>query len=92
MNPNDVAPAIMGGLVMLIPIIAILTAHQRKMAEILHRQPQIPVQPQQDQLQQEIRELKQLVHQQAIALDTLTTKLESQSPSDVQHRLTGSQS
>lgn len=66
-------PAILALLVpilaILIPIVAIITSHQRKMAEIRHRQggglDEV------ERLRREIVELKSLVHEQAIALDNL---------------------
>lgn len=55
-----------------VPIVAILTAHQRKMAEIIHgnggQDPDAVV-----RLSNEVAELRQLVTQQAIALDDLST-------------------
>lgn len=61
------------GLFFLIPIIAILTYHQRKMAEIIHRR---DVRDQSDKgeiqaLRAEVYELKQLLHTQMIAMDGL---------------------
>lgn len=56
--------------IFMIPIIAILTRHQQKMAELLHRGPG-------DQqhliaaLQREVYELRQMVLQHAVALDDL---------------------
>lgn len=56
--------------IFMIPIIAILTRHQQKMAELLHRTPG-------DQqhliaaLQREVYELRQMVLQHAVALDDL---------------------
>lgn len=55
-------------LIFMIPIVAILTSHQQKMAELVRRQN--PVQDEQlAALRMEVQELKALVHQQAIALD-----------------------
>ena len=55
---------------LMIPIIVILTKHQQKMAEIMHRtagdEGQIAA------LRQEIAELRALVHQQAITLDNIS--------------------
>jgi hypothetical protein len=64
---------------LLIPIVAILSHHQRKMAEIIHRNTgdnQLIA-----NLQRELFELRQLVHQHAVALDDLGMKpLQTQSP------------
>ncbi|HVL39582.1 MAG TPA: hypothetical protein VM328_09355 [Fimbriimonadaceae bacterium] len=56
-------------IIFMIPIVAILTHHQRKMAEIMHRQGGTQA-GELDRLSREVEELKHLVHQQAIALDT----------------------
>ncbi len=60
-------------LIFLIPIIAILTGHQRKMAEIYAQQAQHQSDPELVALRQEIQELKALIHQQAIAMDNVTS-------------------
>lgn len=58
-----------------IPIVAILTQHQRKMAEIFNRQGAAQrqgdalVTEQINALRAEIKELRELVHQQVLALD-----------------------
>jgi hypothetical protein len=70
-------PAILALLIpitcLMIPIVAILTAHQRKMAEIIHQK--ASTQPGEiEALRREIYELKQLVHQQAIAMDSLLVR------------------
>ncbi len=57
------------GLVVVLPIVAILTHHQRKMAETYARNAQAQSNPEIAMLRHEIRELKEIVHQQAIAMD-----------------------
>lgn len=88
-------PAILGTLIpivaLTIPIVAILTAHQRKMAEIIHqnRQPSGEI----DALRHEIRELRSLVHQQSISLDDIRSRQaigSSQPTTEIRERLTGS--
>ena len=71
-----------------IPIVAILTAHQRKMAEIVHSRKQTNS-GDIEALRREVYELKQLIHQQAIAVDTLLTRHAptASSPVDVVRRL-----
>ena len=58
----------------MIPIVAILTHHQRKMAEIIHRQAGNDasgnMRAEIGSLREEMRELRQLVNQQVIALDS----------------------
>ena len=66
------ALAIPFGLVVVLPTIGILTSHQRKMAEIYANRAMPVADPEIAMLRQEIRELKELVHQQAIALDSST--------------------
>lgn len=58
------------------PIIAILTSHQRKMAELFRSQPPAQmINPETQALREEIRELKVLVHQQSIAIDNMNRPL-----------------
>ncbi len=59
-------------LALLIPIVAIMTQHQRRMAEIIHRnQGASPeVNTELASLRLEVQQLKELLHQQMIALDT----------------------
>lgn len=71
-NPATMALAI-PILVFMIPIIAILTAHQRKMAEIYAQQGLRQHDPEIAALRQEVHELKTLIHQQAIAMDNLAS-------------------
>jgi len=67
-----------------IPIIAILitafTKHQQRMAEIIHASHAAQQNPAIDQLRMEVRELKEIVASQAIALDNLA---------DVQRKMLG---
>lgn len=74
-----------------VPVIAILVHHQRKMAELIHRQhpqPMLP-NPETDALRREVGELKQLVQQQTIALDDLRNHVQkSLSSGEVSNRLT----
>jgi uncharacterized protein YlxW (UPF0749 family) len=58
-------------LALMIPIVAILTAHQRKMAELYHSRHQGVSQQDVDSLRREIAELRERVNQQAIALDSV---------------------
>jgi hypothetical protein len=79
---------------MLIPIVAILTRHQQRMAEIIHanRPQNTPDRAEIDSLRREIQELKQIVHQQAISMDTWVdrqTKLAQTREPAISDRLTG---
>lgn len=61
---------------LMIPIVAILTYHQRKMAEIVHRNGATPqVLDEIRQLRTEIREMKVQMHQQAIVVDSALNAL-----------------
>lgn len=55
-----------------IPMVAILTHHQRKMAELIHRNQSSVTNATADEvarLREEVRQLRQELHQTAIALD-----------------------
>jgi hypothetical protein len=67
---DELIPIIAVVAVFSVPVIAILTAHQQKMARIFHGN-QPAVQPQNDQLAREIAELRHTLAQQAIAIDNL---------------------
>ena len=71
-DPGLVAVALIFGL----PVIAVLTNHQQKMAAIIHGQNRANnngAQAEEMQaLRREVGELKQLVHQQTIICDNLT--------------------
>jgi hypothetical protein len=73
----SISPILIPILALLIPIVAILVKHQQRMAEIIHSgRPQgLPVDRQEiDSLRREIQELKQIVHQQAISMDTFVDR------------------
>lgn len=81
------------GFMVLAIVVKMLLSHQRKMTELVH---QVNVQPRNPQaeldnarLEQEIRELKQLVLQQSIALDDLSNKVDRTGPETVANRLNG---
>lgn len=85
-HPEDVIGLAAVLLIFGTPIIAILTTHQRKMAELMRSQQSLPAaNPETQALRQEIRELKQLVHEQSIAIDNLARPLpkDTGSPSGV---------
>lgn len=60
-------------LALLIPIVAILVAHQQRMAQIIHQGHGAKGATEIDALRSEVRELKELLHQQSIAMDNLVT-------------------
>lgn len=58
---------------LMIPIVAILVSHQQKMAQLIHGNPNNNQQNalETSQLRDEVRQLKELMNQQTIALDNL---------------------
>lgn len=74
-----IAPVIVSALFMMIPIIAILTSHQRKMAMIMRQEPKppLPTEMADASLREEVQELKQMVNQQTIVLDNLSRSTEA---------------
>lgn len=58
------------GIVFSIPLVAILTHHQRKMAEILHRKPDNG-QAMNEGVLQELQRLRQLVNEQSLVIEEL---------------------
>jgi hypothetical protein len=76
------------GIPLMIPIVAILTAHQRKMAELYRQGGVAPVADPQTQirlaqLESEVGRLRELVHEQTIALDSMRSL---SAPPDVPQR------
>lgn len=66
-SPEFIGP-LCGVIALMIPIVAILVKHQQKMAEILHRAtPNAEV----EAMRREIADLRALVHQQTIQIDSL---------------------
>ena len=62
-----------------IPVVALLTYHQRKMTEVIHGKAnqQHALQAESHRIENEMRELRQLVHQQTIALDDVRKKIDA---------------
>ena len=75
-GPEILALLIPFGLVVVLPIVTILTHHQRKMAELYQKQSNQLPNPEIMALRQEVRELKELIHQQAIMMDAITPRVE----------------
>ncbi len=69
MHGDEIVAIIIGGITMLIPIVFILTKHQQKMATIL-RQDQ--AQGHAAEVQMELAALREVVHQQTIAIDNIS--------------------
>jgi hypothetical protein len=60
-------------LALTIPIVVILTNHQRKMAEIMHSSQPLPS-GELDAIRQELQQLRMLMNQHTIALDDVRSK------------------
>lgn len=92
MESQDIAPVIIMGILFLIPIVKILVNHQQKMTEMTYRLNQQNMQPplEHHQLHQDVQDMKQLVQQQAIAIDNLSNKLDRLTPQSVQDRISES--
>jgi prephenate dehydrogenase len=71
-------------LIFLLPIVAVLTQHQRKMAEIIHANKGANT-GDLDALREEVARLRELVEQQTIALDNLSSRMSL--PSQVERNL-----
>lgn len=69
---RDVLPYLIPIIIFMIPIVAILTTHQRKMAELVHRNPTPNSNGEIDALRREVQELKEIVHQQTLAIDNIS--------------------
>jgi hypothetical protein len=84
---EDIIPVLAILMIFGIPIIAILTSHQQKMAKLFAENHQIAnlPNPETQALRAEVRELKELVLQQTIALDNLHRPLPTDA--DVQRRV-----
>lgn len=84
---DEVLPYLIPIIIFLIPIIAILTNHQRKMAELIHGSKGNPNSAGEiEALRREVQELKQVVHQQTLAIDNISRY---QLPSSTQDKYTG---
>jgi C4-dicarboxylate-specific signal transduction histidine kinase len=84
-NPETLIPIVAVGGFFLFLIVATLAHHQRKMAALLHGLHQQPQQAQNPDVVNELSQLRQMVAQQTITIDTLATeqaKLRGALPSD----------
>ena len=63
--------------VIMIPIVAILTAHQRKMAEIAAYVPKQNSDAEIAALRHEVRQLTDLLHRQTITMDDISSRVRS---------------
>lgn len=70
-------------LALMIPIVAILTSHQRRMAEFMHR-PELAPNAELESLRREVSDLKELVHQQTLALESYARPMQREQSDNVQ--------
>ncbi len=70
-----------------IPIVAMLIKHQQRMAEIIHGTARQQGDAEIAQLRSEVYELKQLVHQQMISVDSLVSMKVKDTDTPLQQRL-----
>ncbi len=69
---DELAAVVTTLVVMMIPIVAILTRHQQKMAQIIHGdRSKTESLPESSNIQSELAELKSLVKSQALAIENL---------------------
>ncbi len=68
MNAEVIAAVVVPTATIMIPIVYILVKHQQKMAEIIHSN-RLPT-PEVESLRREVADLKALMHQQVIAIDS----------------------
>jgi hypothetical protein len=69
MDGEAIIGLLLGGIVLITPIVFILTKHQQRMATIM-RQDQ--AQNQSPDIQKELASLKEIIHQQTIAIDSIS--------------------
>lgn len=74
----------------MIPIVAILVTHQQKMAQIMHANRPQNNDQEINALRAEVRELKEMVHQQMLALDSYSSGSRAYpAAEDVRDRIAG---
>ncbi|MBS1714352.1 MAG: hypothetical protein JST30_08445 [Armatimonadetes bacterium] len=91
---GDLIPMVAVVAVFSIPIVAILTSHQRKMAELVRSQPQQDVRSRQqlDMMQAQINDLRNQLHEHIVRTDGPPLSAAPQAPppvSDIEQRLNG---
>ncbi len=78
MEPRDLAPLIACAMIFGVPIIAILTSHQRKMAEMIHGKPgQLPAQDLAP-IYHELKNLRDSVNSLSMNVDSLRHEVKAQ--------------
>lgn len=93
MDGKDLAPVLIMGIIFLPLMIKSLLNHQRQMTELTYRLNQQTATPpvvEHDQMRTDLQDLKQMVQEQAIAIDNLSSKLDRVATQSLQDRLTES--
>jgi len=80
MQGDDIIPLVLGAIFFMIPIVAILTSHQQKMAKIMRQNADTSSNAQIEQMRVEMEALRQLVMQQTIAIDNLSSQQRAHVP------------
>lgn len=80
MPAEDIFPFLLGAILFMIPIVAILTQHQQKMAKILRENAANDRSHETESLRREVEALRQLVLQQTIAIDNLAASKQLATP------------
>jgi hypothetical protein len=83
---DDLAPILAFLILMMVPVVAILTKHQQKMAAILHSRPPAADDERLARVEAEVAAMRDLLNRQALILEELNSKLPP-AASDVEHRL-----
>ncbi|MEI7577866.1 MAG: hypothetical protein WCK51_13310 [Armatimonadota bacterium] len=79
MEARDIAPLIACAMIFGVPIIAILTSHQRKMAELIHgKQGQLPAQDLAP-IYHELKNLRDSINSLSMNVDSLRHEVKAQS-------------
>jgi hypothetical protein len=84
MNGGEMIGLILGGLMLITPVVWILTKHQQKMTQLLHPNGQGADARNSQDIRVELASLREIVSQQTIALDNL-----AKSQSEIKSALAG---
>ena len=72
---EEILPIFIPIIALIIPVVAILTKHQQKMAELMRQSPQAAPSPEVHALRQEVAQMRQLMNDQMLALDQIRSAL-----------------
>lgn len=72
---EEILPIFIPIIALVIPVVAILTKHQQKMAELVRQSPQLGSMPEVHALRQEVAQMRQMMNDQMLALDQIRSAL-----------------